>query len=252
MSQRLFSVPKVGLFLDAYVPGVETRRGEETKILTLTLRVQPFDSKLATAIDDGLEDESGVRTGLFKLNHPDPKPHIDRLNFNLACPRQQMTIFASPDTDRSRMCFDQVKISGTYARRQKDVNGFAFVFKASFGPVGRDEQEFIHQWLLTQRFVSFEAAEPSMDFDDSADEGANEDDAPDPPTRRPKPMWDENTEQPAAAADAPIENDARKPKSHAAKDKRKKKDPETESATQRAEGRKRKGADPNDQATATA
>jgi hypothetical protein len=202
--QRLFSVGKVGLFLDGYTPGLEKRRGEDVKILTLTLRAQPFDAKLATAIDDGLNDDSGVRAALFKLNHPDPKPHLSRVNFNLACPRQRLVLFASPDTESSRIAFDQVKIAGIYARTQKDIDGYAFVFKASFGPVGRTEQEYIHEWMLTQRFVTFEEAEPSLAFDEDHDEDVEADGG-----GRPEPMWDESDEfnQAASATDTRTSDD---------------------------------------------
>ena len=86
--QRLFSVPKIGLYLDGFAPGIEKRRDESVKIIKATFRLQPFDAKLATAIDDGLSDNSGVRAALFKLNNPEPKPHIDLLDFNLSCARQ--------------------------------------------------------------------------------------------------------------------------------------------------------------------
>jgi hypothetical protein len=207
MSQRLFDVPKVGLFLDKYVPSLEKRKSGEVKILTLTLRVQPFDAKLATAIDDGVKEGSNVRTTLFRLNHPDPKPHLQRVNFALGCPRQNMTIFASPDTVEARILFEQVRIAGTYARTEKNVSGYAFCFNASLGPVGRAEQEYIHEWMLSQRFVTFAESEPSLEFaggDD--DEGTDADqkaheviDGRKPPT----PMWDDDAPRkpptPAAA-----------------------------------------------------
>lgn len=162
MSQRLFSVPKTGLFLDKYTPGVEKRDGDEVKIVTLSLRCQPFDAKLATAIDEGLGDDSAVRANLFKLSTTEPKPHIDRVNLTLGCPRQNLIVFASSDTLDSRIAFLQAKISGTYARTSKDVDGYAFVFKASFGPIGREEQEFIHYWFRSQLFVTFDESEPVL------------------------------------------------------------------------------------------
>jgi len=191
MPQRLFSTGKIGIFCDTYTPGVEKRKGEVVKIMTGTFRVQPFDAKLATSIDDGLNDNSGVRAALFKLNHPDPKPHLDRVNFTLACPRQNLIIFASPDTDTSRVGFLQVKITGIYARTQKDVDGYALVFQGSFGPLGRTELEYLHAWHRTQRFVTFEEAEPSLELEDVDDEGADEH----APAPRPKPMWDEADDQ---------------------------------------------------------
>lgn len=204
MSQRLFSVAKVGLFLDSYVPSMEKRKGGEAKVLTMTLRVQPFDAKLATAIDEGVSEDSNVRATLFKLNHPDPKPHLARVNFSLGCPRQNMHIFASPDTEKARIMFEHVRIFGTYARTEKNVNSYAFVLKASYGPVGRAEQEYIHEWMLSQRFVTFQEAEPSLEFDPvSADQEASEDDvqAREVVNGRQAPMWDDN-EKPEAPSKA--------------------------------------------------
>lgn len=54
MSQRLFSIGKVGLFVDAVALGKEKRKnGEEATVLKLTLRCEPFTRELAAAIDDG-------------------------------------------------------------------------------------------------------------------------------------------------------------------------------------------------------
>lgn len=220
MPQRLFNVSKVGLFCDSYVPGMEKRKGNnEVKVLTLTLRVQPFDAKLAGAIDDGIGEDSNVRATLFRLNNPEPKPHLQRVNFTLGCPRQNLIIFASPDTTDSRIALGQVKIAGTYARTEKNVNGYAFVFKASYGPAGRTEQEFIHEWMLSQRFVTFEESEPSLEFES---DGADEDDLTDADEKarevaaRPEPMWDDEPE-PARPAKKKAESVNRKLHSHATK-----------------------------------
>lgn len=204
---KLFSVPKVGLFCDGITHAIEKRRGEEVKIVTLALRMQPFDSKLAVAIDDGLVGQDvRVRNALFKVNHPDPVPGIRRIDFALGCERQNLTVYASPDTEAGSMCLEQVKIAGTYARSQKDMNGFAFCLKGSFGPLGRAELEFIQKWLLTQRFVTFEQAEPGM-FDDTTEDDEDLADADEKArqTARPTPMWDGTDEEPAPAAEAPAE-----------------------------------------------
>lgn len=187
--QRLFSVPKVGLVLESYGPGTEKRRDEVCKIIRAAFRIEPFDAKLATAVDDGLNDNSGVKAALFKLTNAEPKPHIERLNFGLSCPRQNMEIFASPDTDTSRLVLLQAKIGGVYAKAQKDGAGFSFHFNASFGPVDRDTLEFLQHWYQSMQFVSFEASEPDLAFSDEeieddrdADEPAGEsmfDDEPD-------------------------------------------------------------------------
>lgn len=193
MPQRLFSTGKTLLFLDDYKPSLEKRKSGETKILTLTLRCQPFDRELAGAIDDGLGEDSNVKPTLFKLNQPEQKPHLRRVNFDLGCPRQNLHIFASTDTEVARIMFDQVRISGAYARTQKDVSGYTFVFKASFGPVGREQQEYIHEWMLTQRAVTFEESEPNLDFElDTSDEEDGE--AEEVQTHDLAPMWGDDPE----------------------------------------------------------
>lgn len=236
MSQRLFSVPKVPVFLDTFAPGSEKRRGETVKIVRATLRVQPFDAKWANAIDDGLGDDSGVRAALFKLSNPEPKPHISQTRFVLGCPRQQLIIFASSDTATSRIALDQVKIFDTYARLQKDVDGYAFIFKASFGPVSDTELELLLDWYSSQRSVTFDAAEPLMDFFDD-DNGEDEGDEPAGlAPGRPTPMFDDA--DPAAAA--PPAGEAVRPiaKRGSAKGP-KKTDHDAERQAQRAEGKKR-------------
>lgn len=213
MSQRLFNVPKVGLFLDKYVPSMEKRRDGEVKILTLTLRVQPFDAKLALALDDGVGEDSNVRPTLFKLNHPDPKPHLQRVNFAIGCPRQNMAIFASSDTQNARILFQQVRIGGTYARTEKNVNGYAFVFQASLGPVGRQEQEYIHEWMLSQRFVTFEESEPSLEFEavEDDDDGTDADQKAQLPIDGRVPMWDDEEKTPAPSKAKPATERAHRP-----------------------------------------
>jgi hypothetical protein len=115
---KLFDVSKVGCFCDGVSHALEKRRGEDVKVLTLTLRVAPFDSKLATAMPDG------VKPTLFKLNNGEPKGH--------AAPRRLRARRRAPDPARLRgagrrkatRALDQVRIHGTYARSQKDRNGF--------------------------------------------------------------------------------------------------------------------------------
>lgn len=169
MAQRLFSINKIPIVLDDYMPGTERRRGDTVKVLTLSLRVMPLDSKLATAIDDGINDDAGVRDALFKISTGEPKKHRTRVNFNLNCSRQNLITFASTDTLTSRMAFNQCRIFGEYARTSKDVNAYAFCFKASFGPVGRDEMEFVHAWLGSQLAVTFEESEDQFEFEDQDD-----------------------------------------------------------------------------------
>lgn len=175
--QTLFSVPKIGLFVDTYHPVKEKRRDEEVMCIRIKFRVQPFDAKLATSIDEGLD--GGVRALLFKLNNPEPKPAIASLKLNLDCPRQNIELFASPDTDESRMVLLQTKITGTYARDQKDVAGFAFCFEGTHGPVDRSTLEYVHSLVGKQVFGTFVESEPDLAFssEEVEDDG---DDAGDP------------------------------------------------------------------------
>jgi hypothetical protein len=187
---------KIPVFLLDYKPLTERRRGETVKVLKLKFKVQPFDSKMAHAVDDGVNDDCGVKDALFKISNGQPKPHRRRVNFDLCCPRQRMVIYASTDTEKSRIAFDQVRITGEYARTQKDVNAYAFCFEGTFGPVGRDEMEYVHAWVGTQRAVTFEEAEPSMELENDTPEPTKKADGPKAPAL--KPMFDDT--DPAAAA----------------------------------------------------
>lgn len=211
MSQRLFDVGKVGVFLEGYSPAQEKRRNEIVTVVKLSCRVAPFDAKLAGAIDSGVGESSNVRTTLFRMDTTDTKPHLERVNFSLRCPRQTAEIFASSDTQAARILFDQVKVSGVYARTQKDRNGYDLCFKLTFGPCGRDELEYIHAWFLGQRFITFRQAEPLMEFE--AED--TDDDEAETVTERPKPMWDEkDTPAPAAAAAPESESEPANRKLH--------------------------------------
>ena len=170
MPNRLFDVGKVGFTLDTITHGTERRKDGEQKVVTLTLRCQPFPAPLATAM------HPEVRTSLFRLSSVDALPHIARINFALGIPRQTMDLFATPDTDAATMRFDHVKVHGIYARTEAGMNGYACVIKATFGPVSDRELGYLEAWRTTMRFITFNEAEPSADFDvvpaaDAADEG---------------------------------------------------------------------------------
>lgn len=179
MPQTLFATAKVPTFLDAIIHGTEKRRDQDVKIVTLVLRVQPFGPALAAAVDEGVQPSSSIKPLLFSMNKAEPKAVVKRFDFGLGCPRQNLLVFASADTVKESIAFDQVRIAGTYVRTQKDIEGYAFVYRASFGPVGRRELEFIQDWHLSTRFLSFAQAEPSLEFDKAAerddDEGTDQD-----------------------------------------------------------------------------
>jgi len=195
---KLFSVPKIGVFLDTVTHGTERRPDGETKILILNCRVQPFDSKLAAAVADV------VRTNLFKIGHPDPKPELRRVDFALGVPRQQLHVFASSDTTKPTLMFDQVKIAKTYARVEKNVNGYAFCFAASFGPCSDRELQYAEEWRLGQRFITFDTAEPGL-FDEASEDDGEEGESGQP---RLADEWEDGDERnPSTAAAAAIDDD---------------------------------------------
>jgi hypothetical protein len=187
---KLFEVAKIPVFLDVIAHGIEKRRDDEVKIVTLSLRVQPFDAKLASAMPDG------VRATLFNLNNADPKETLRRVDFALGTPRQNLQVYAAPDTDVPTITFEQVKIVSTYARTEKSIKGYGFCFKASFGPLGRKELEYVCNWHLGQRFVTFEESEPGM-FEDEEAGGAEPDEGEDTPEH----MFDGPLGESAAAQD---------------------------------------------------
>lgn len=211
---KLFEIAKVGCYCEGVAHSLEKRRGEDVKVLTLTMKVAPFSATHAASMPDG------VKPTLFKLNSGDPKETLRRVEFALGVERQQLHVFASPDTSKATFMLDQVRIHGTYARVVKDRNGFDFLFKATFGPVGRDELEWIQAWLLTQKFVTFEPAEPSMDFEEDGEDGTEADQKSREVVdgRVPKPLWDEPDAERPAAADKP-ERTHRKLHSHTSKKK---------------------------------
>lgn len=233
---RLFDIGKIGLFVDAVALGKEKRkRGEEATVLKLTLRCEPFTREHALAIDNGLQGDHGVVAAVFKLGTPEPKPHIDRVNLSLDCPRQRIDLYASPDTESSRICFDQARIDGFYVRTSKDSSALSAVFTASFGPFGRDEMEAAALYFRSQFWAAFSEADPSLLFDDDDDQ------QPDGPQAQAEaPMWDEAEDAPAQVAEDSIadrEKRSRPTAKRGSKSKRQKHDPEAERDEQAEAGR---------------
>lgn len=167
---KLFDVGKVGLTLDAITHTTEKRKDGEQKVVQLTLRVAPFDAKLATAL------HPAVRATLFKLNHPDAQEHLARVNFSLGVPRQFLELFASTDSPKATQALDHVLITGIYARVEKGMhNLFVLVFKATFGPASDKELGFIEGWRTGMKFGTFTAADASDLFIDPAEDAEPDD-----------------------------------------------------------------------------
>jgi hypothetical protein len=168
---RLFDDDQVGVYLDAIDHYVDRQSDGETKMVKLTLRVQPFTPALAVSFDPD------VRALLFSLGDATPKPKIKALHLALTVPRQMLAIYALPEAERGLVLTD-CEITGCRARTEKGVDGFALVFSVSYGPASPDELEYVCAWLTDQRFVTFHPQAPALDF------GAKDDPAPAPPARR--------------------------------------------------------------------
>jgi len=228
MPNRLIDVKKVGIFCDGVAHSTEKRKESEVKVVQLSLRIQPFDAKLASAI------RPDVRQTLFKLNTVEQQPHLDRVTFRLGVPRQNLHLFASPDTTKASLMLDHVKITNVCARTEKGVNGLALTFKASFGPASRDELAYVEDWRNSQRWVNTEESEASLDFDDEVDDD-EEDEAEAP--QRPRDMWEDGDEvNPNSQAATPEPATAREPARRA---KPRHADRKTAARAKQGKGRKR-------------
>lgn len=199
MSERLFSVAKVGCYCEAITHSTERRKDGEQKVIQLTLRVDPFDAKLASAVDPL------VRQTLFKLGNADPQGHVRKVSFGLGTPRQQLTVWATPDSPKASIALDHVRIADLYARTSKDARGYVCVFKAIFGPVNAKELEYVEAWRNTMAFVTFAEAEydAALDLDGGEENDAEEDAEPTLPIHEfdtdgaGKPMDDTVAQEPA-------------------------------------------------------
>jgi hypothetical protein len=183
---HLFTTGKIPMYCEGITHRLEKRKDSEVKVVDLTLRVFPFTGQLASALD---QDEYGfVKRTLFNLNSGDPSVDLRAVEFKPPSERQRMHCFASPDSDVASILLDQVKVTKLRARGSKDANGWALILVVSFGPLDKTELAFVNEFYTKQQFIRWEAAEPSLAFEDT-DAG----ESPDPDGGgRPTPMWDES------------------------------------------------------------
>lgn len=161
---RFFDRDDVGCYLDHIGVRTETVEGKEIKYVDLTLRVQPFTVELSAAVDPD------VRAALFNLGDATPKKKLKTVAFNLTVPRQSLAIRLTPEQTIGGLFIPDVEITDPRARTEKGVDGFGFVFYASFGPVGRDELEYLVAWHTHQRFITFAPQDPVFDFGGAAED----------------------------------------------------------------------------------
>lgn len=171
---KLFSVGKIGIFLTKIDHTIEKRRDGEVQVLVLKCRIHPFTHQLAQAMDDV------VRGSLFKrTGNADPHNHVLGLNFSLPVERQDLNIFASPDTEKPTIRFEQVKVSHLHAKIEKGTNAYVCSLWFTLGPVSAKELEYCHAWRTTQRFISTSESEPDLAYEEigGGEEADDEDDA---------------------------------------------------------------------------
>jgi hypothetical protein len=174
-TMRFFDDDKIGCYLDDIGHRVEkTKDGKEIPMVDLTLRVQPFTVDLAAALD------VDVRDLLFNRGDALPTAKLKSIHFKLPVPRQGLAVYLLKEVDDGAIFLPDVEITDPRARVEKGVDGYGFVFYASFGPVGRDELSYLVGWHTQQRFITFTPHEPALNF-----KGAD-DDAQDAPPRRPR------------------------------------------------------------------
>lgn len=158
----LFTVGKVATFLDRISHRLETRDGGEiVKVLDLVLRQQPFDWAHARAF----WDENLLAGVLFN-----PQTHflvggLKEVVFDLdddTIPNQNVVLFATPATKEPSIAFRQLAIGKVRARIEKAESGWGLVFHATFGPVGREDLEYINAWYTESRCLTWSASQASL------------------------------------------------------------------------------------------
>jgi len=175
---RFFEHDNVGCYLDGIDHRVEnTKDGRELHMVDLTLRVQPFTAELAAAVDPD------VRALLFNLGDGEPKHKLKAAQFDLRVTRQQIVVCLMPESPTGAIVLSDVEVTQPRARTEKGVDGFGFVFYASFGPIGSDELDYLVAWHTQQRFLTFTPQQPALDFAGAAE--GDVESAPRPARRRP-------------------------------------------------------------------
>lgn len=213
---KLFTVAKVPMFCDGINHRLEKRKSGDVKVVDLTLRIQPFTTQTASALDQA--EYGFVKRLLFRVSDGSPLSDLKAVEFCTPSDRQTLTCFHAVDIGKASIALDQVKVTKLRARKQKDVNGWAFYVYVSFGPLSRGELEYVNAYYTEQRWVTFDEAEPSLDFLDKPTEDEDEEEAADDTTARPPLEFETTGEGAPLQASADDQEPARQmPRRHARK-----------------------------------
>jgi hypothetical protein len=122
-----------------------------------------------------------VKAELFALGDGSPRPKLKAVDFRLTVPKQRIEISLLPEGGGSGLALFDVDVDGFRARTEKGVDGWALVFYATVGPVGREELEYFVNWYTQCRFLTFQPQQQAMNFDANAEAESTQ-----PPRRRAK------------------------------------------------------------------
>lgn len=172
---RLFTVPKVPMYCEGIVHRIERRKSGDVKVVDLALRIEPFTTQLASALDPSY---GFVRRMLFSMNNAEPVNELKSVEFKVPGERQTLTCFAAPDIARATIALSQVKVTKIRARKPKEGTAWTVYVYVSFGPLGKEELEYVNAFYTTQAFITFEQADPSL-FEDGVDDTDADDDEED-------------------------------------------------------------------------
>ncbi len=169
---RLFTVPKVPMYCEGITHRIERRKSGDTKVVDLALRIEPFTTQLASALDPSY---GFVRRMLFSMNSAEPVNELKAVEFRVPGERQNLLCFAAPDITKATIALTQVKVTKIRARKPKEGTGWIVYVYASFGPLSKEELEYVNAFYTTQAFVTFEQADPSLFEDGEIDDAADDD-----------------------------------------------------------------------------
>lgn len=161
---RFFDEDRIGCYLDAVNLRLEKSKDGEQKVIDLTLRTQPFTPELAGAL------HPDVRALLFTMNSATPKPLLKAVALNLgAITKQHIDCHLLPTGIEGGFTLLDAEISDLRVRTEKGIDGYALIFYATVGPVGRDELEYVTAWYTQQRFLTFRESQSVLQFDNKAE-----------------------------------------------------------------------------------
>lgn len=205
---RLFSVSKIPVYCESISHRIERRKSGDVKVVDLALKIEPFTPQLASALD--LDEYAFIKRELFRGNDASVNIDLKNAEFRTPTDRQLLTCYATPDSPKASIALDQVKVTKIRVRGQKDGSGWVLYVHVSFGPLGKTELEYVNAFYSEQRFISWDQAEPSLEFE--TDGAGDEDEPSDADEKAREPMFDTDADGRPLEADEVTAAPARRPR----------------------------------------